>query len=98
MIERLNDKQKIIFYNDKTAQIKIDEEFQKLWRSAATDSLDDKNIEEYLEKQGINSMRDSGLKKVAPIQRKKRNNKRRHVKPRDNEHLADVLVTYDENK
>lgn len=40
-----------MFYNDKTATLPIDEEFQKLWRSVAVESMDDQKIEEYLEKQ-----------------------------------------------
>ncbi|CAL1680621.1 unnamed protein product [Lasius platythorax] len=96
-ITRPLDKKKIVFYNDKTAQFPIDEEFQKLWRAVAVDAMDDQKIDEYLEKQGIRSMQDHGLKKPAPIKRKKPVNRRKQFKkPRDNEHLADVLETYDD--
>lgn len=95
-ITRPLDKKKIVFYNDKTALIPIDEEFQKLWRSVNVDNLDDQKIDEYLEKQGIRSMQDNGPKKTAPIKRKKPNNRKKQFKkPRDNEHMADVLETYD---
>ncbi|EFN85709.1 transcription initiation factor IIE subunit beta [Harpegnathos saltator] len=95
-ITRPLDKKKIVFYNDKTAQFPIDEEFQKLWRAVAVDAMDDQKIDEYLEKQGIRSMQDHGLKKPAPLKRKKPVNRRKQFKkPRDNEHLADVLETYD---
>ncbi|XP_066590332.1 transcription initiation factor IIE subunit beta [Prorops nasuta] len=98
-ITRPLDKKKIVFYNDKTAQFPIDEEFQKLWRAVAVDAMDDQKIDEYLEKQGIRSMQDHGPKKAAPLKRKKPNNKRKlFKKPRDNEHLADVLETYEDNK
>lgn len=50
-ITRPIDKKKIMFYNDKTANLSIDEEFQKLWRSVAVENMDDQKIEEYLEKQ-----------------------------------------------
>lgn len=50
-ISRPIDKKKIVFYNDKTAALPVDEEFQKLWRSVAVESMDDPKIEEYLEKQ-----------------------------------------------
>ncbi|KAH9368479.1 hypothetical protein HPB48_022178 [Haemaphysalis longicornis] len=40
-------------------------EFQKLWRSVAVEGIDDQKIEEYLQKQGITSMQDMGVKKVA---------------------------------
>ncbi|KAF7988573.1 hypothetical protein HCN44_001146 [Aphidius gifuensis] len=92
------DKKKIIFYNDKTATLEIEEDFKKLWRLASVEGMDDKNIEEYLEKNGINSMQDT-RPKVAPIKRKRANNRRRNVKrPKDNEHLAGILENYDENE
>ncbi|XP_043260362.1 general transcription factor IIE subunit 2 isoform X1 [Colletes gigas] len=98
-ITRPLDKKKIVFYNDKTAQFPIDDEFQKLWRAVAVDAMDDQKIDEYLEKQGIRSMQDHGPKKPAPIKRKKPASKRKQFKkPRDNEHLADVLETYDDSK
>uniref|UniRef100_T1HWQ6 Transcription initiation factor IIE subunit beta n=1 Tax=Rhodnius prolixus TaxID=13249 RepID=T1HWQ6_RHOPR len=69
-IVRPIDKKKIMFYNDRAATLGLDEEFQKLWRSVAVESMDDQKIEEYLEKQGIRSMQDHGIKK--PIQPQKR--------------------------
>nr|CAH7761909.1 unnamed protein product [Callosobruchus chinensis] len=51
-ITRPIDKKKVLFYNDRTATLPIDEEFQKLWRSVAVDAMDDQKIEEYLDKQG----------------------------------------------
>jgi len=59
------------------------------------DGLDMQKIEDYLDKQGIRSMQDQGLKRVThkrkrgPVNRKKK-------APKDNEHLADVLEDYDE--
>lgn len=93
------DKKKILFYNDRTATLLIDEEFQKLWRSVAVDAMDDAKIDEYLEKQGIRSMQDHGPKKmIAPNRRKKAGQRKKQFKkPRDNEHLADVLETYEDN-
>ena len=58
------DKKKILFFNDKSCQFSVDEEFQKLWRSVTVDSMDEEKIEEYLKRQGISSMQDSGPKKV----------------------------------
>lgn len=96
-ITRPVDKKKVIFYNDKTANLNIDDEFQKLWRSVTVENMDDEKIEEYLEKQGIKSMQDHGIKKkIMPIKRKKPiNRNRQYKKPRENEHLADVLENYD---
>ncbi|CAH0407113.1 unnamed protein product [Chilo suppressalis] len=97
-ITRPTDKKKILFYNDKTATLDVDEEFVKLWRATAVDAMDDAKIEEYLEKQGIKSMQDHGPKKPVMPKRKRAAQKRRQFKkPRDNEHLADVLETYEDN-
>ncbi|XP_059487507.1 general transcription factor IIE subunit 2 [Neocloeon triangulifer] len=97
-ITRPIDKKKVLFFNDRTANFNVDEEFQKQWRAVAVESMDDAKIEEYLEKQGIRSMQDHGIKKpVMPIKRKKAN-KRKNTKPRDNDHLADVLESYDDDK
>lgn len=97
-ITRPTDKKKILFYNDKTANMLIDEEFQKFWRAVTVDAMDDAKIDEYLEKQGIRSMQDHGIKKAAIPKRKKGQMKKKQFKkPRDNEHLADVLETYEDN-
>lgn len=97
-ITRPIDKKKILFYNDKTANFAVDEEFQKLWRSATVDAMDDNKIEEYLEKQGIRSMQDHGIRKpMAPKRKKQPLKKRQFKRPRDNEHLADILETYEDN-
>lgn len=96
-ITRPVDKKKVVFYNDKTANLNIDDDFQKLWRSVTVENMDDEKIEEYLEKQGIKSMQDHGIKKkVMPIKRKKPvNRNRQNRRPRENEHLAHVLENYD---
>lgn len=48
---------------------------------------------------GIRSMQDHGPKKpLAPLKRKKVGQRKRQFKrPRDNEHLADVLENYEDN-
>lgn len=96
-ITRSTDKKKILFYNDKTANMVIDEEFQKFWRAVTVDAMDDGKIDEYLEKQGIRSMQDHGIKKALIPKRKKGQMKKKQFKrPRDNEHLADVLEIYED--
>uniref|UniRef100_A0A3Q1KA90 Transcription initiation factor IIE subunit beta n=1 Tax=Anabas testudineus TaxID=64144 RepID=A0A3Q1KA90_ANATE len=89
------DKKKILFYNDKHCQFVVDEEFQKLWRSVPVDSMDEEKIEEYLKKQGISSMQETGPKKVLPVQKRKKQsgNRKRHFKTHNN-HLAGVLEDY----
>lgn len=89
------DKKKILFYNDKYCQFVVDEEFQKLWRSVPVDSMDEEKIEEYLKKQGISSMQETGPKKVLPVQkRKKQSGQRKRQFKTHNNHLADVLEDY----
>lgn len=89
------DKKKILFYNDKSCQFTVDEEFQKLWRSVPVDSMDEEKIEDYLKRQGISSMQDSGPKKIIPVQKRKKANsqKKRRFKTH-NDHLAGVLKDY----
>ncbi|ODN04607.1 General transcription factor IIE subunit 2 [Orchesella cincta] len=91
------DKKKVLFYNDRHADLVVDEEFQKLWRAVAVDGIDDAKIEEYLDKQGIRSMSDQSSKKpVQPIQRRKAQRKKQIKKPKDNEHIASDLKIYDD--
>ena len=90
------DKKKIVFYNDKTVQFFIDGKFEKLWRAVPINSMDDQKIDEYLEKEKIWLLQNNGLKKPAPIKQKKHIRRKQFKKPRDNEHLADVLETYDD--
>ena len=40
-ITRPNDKRKVIYFNDKNATFKVDEEFQKLWRGVAVEGIDE---------------------------------------------------------
>lgn len=42
-------------------------EFQKLWRSVPVDSMDEEKIEDYLKRQGISSMQETGPKKVVGV-------------------------------
>eukprot|EP00088_Acartia_fossae_P003196 TRINITY_DN11323_c0_g1_i1.p1 TRINITY_DN11323_c0_g1~~TRINITY_DN11323_c0_g1_i1.p1 ORF type:complete len:283 (+),score=54.69 TRINITY_DN11323_c0_g1_i1:31-879(+) len=90
------DKKKVLFYYDHSADIEIDGEFVKQWRSVSVDGLDIQKIEDYLDKQGIRSMQDQGIKKVAMPKRKKGPVNRKKRAPKDNDHLADVLEDYSE--
>ncbi|XP_030050375.1 transcription initiation factor IIE subunit beta [Microcaecilia unicolor] len=89
------DKKRILFYNDKSCQFTVDEEFQKLWRSIPVDSMDEEKIEDYLKRQGISSMQESGPKKILPVQKRKKpaSQKKRKFKTL-NDHLAGVLKDY----
>ncbi|XP_063039749.1 general transcription factor IIE subunit 2-like [Engraulis encrasicolus] len=90
------DKKKILFYNDKQCQFTMDEEFQKLWRAIPVDSLDEEKIEDYLKKQGITSMQETGPKKMAPVQKRKKASQKGKRFKTHNHHLAGVLEDYSE--
>ncbi|XP_064471304.1 transcription initiation factor IIE subunit beta-like [Ornithodoros turicata] len=92
-VTRPIDKKKVLFYNDKSLCFSVDEEFQKLWRSVAVDGIDDNKIEEYLQKQGITSMQDIGVKKVNPMQKRKKSTKAKNFK-KHNDHMSDILQDY----
>jgi len=97
LITRPVDKKKVLFYRDHTSDFDVDEDFRKLWRSTAVDGLDERKIDEYLEKQGIRGMQDQGPRR--PMLKKgtqRRKGRRKPAAPKDNEHLADVLENYDE--
>ena len=95
-VNRPIDKKKIVFYKDKMCQFPVDEEYQKLWRAVAMEGMDDDKIEAYLNKQGIRSMRDQGLKKVIPMKKRKGGKRKQKGTLRENEHLKDILKTYDD--
>ncbi|XP_013385626.1 transcription initiation factor IIE subunit beta [Lingula anatina] len=87
------DKKKVLFYNDKMYQFDVDEEYQQQWRSVAVEGMDERKIEDYLEKAGITSMQDMGIKRAGPIQKKKGNRKRGQFK-KLNDHLDGILEDY----
>ncbi|PAV70109.1 hypothetical protein WR25_09681 isoform B [Diploscapter pachys] len=86
-------KDKSVFFNDIDMDFPVEEEFKALWRNVGVDHLDEKKIEEYLQKRGIDAMKDltpkvqqAGLPKRKAV--RKRGNAKMH-----NEHL--VLEDYD---
>lgn len=88
------DKKKIVYYHDANDDFEVHDDFVKLWRQV---TVDGKDIDEYLSKNGITSMQDHGLR-VAPLKRKKINragNRRKKVL-KDNLHIAGDLEDYTE--
>jgi transcription initiation factor TFIIE subunit beta len=80
---------KVLYYNDKYCRYSVDEEFQKLWRGVSVEGMDERKIEDYLEKQGITSMQDVGIKKVVHSQKRKKAKKNNKFK-KLNEHLDEL--------
>lgn len=94
IIVRPNDKRKVVYFNDKNATFKVDEEFQKLWRGVAVEGIDEMKIEEYLQKHGITSMNLEMKKGNAVQKRKKPTTKKPRSFKKHNDHMADILEEY----
>jgi len=96
---RLNDKKKVLFYNDKSTNFTVDEDISKLWRSATVEGVDETKIEEYLTRVGITSMQDMAGR--APVaQKRKKGGKKKPMSQlkTNNAHMGDVLKDYSELK
>jgi len=98
VINRGADKKKVVFLRDigEKMQFLPNEEFQRLWRSAAVADMDDAKIEEYLYKTGFAVNAGQGPRKVVAKKPARKRANRRRGAMKDNDHMADVLVNYDE--
>ncbi|KAJ1373243.1 hypothetical protein KIN20_035603 [Parelaphostrongylus tenuis] len=90
-------KDKVFFYNDHDLDIFIEEEFKQIYRKVSVDHLDEKKIEEYLQKHGIDTMKDLAPKKIGIGPLKRKTPKRRQNVKVQNQHLEGVLEDYEEN-
>ncbi|VDD75434.1 unnamed protein product [Mesocestoides corti] len=95
-----HDKKTVLFFNDKSFDLNVEEEFKQLWRAVSVEGVHEGKIEEYLHKNGITSM--SADKKVfIPAAKQKRPGQRRATRPvrlKDNEHLQDILKDFSDKK
>ncbi|CUT99019.1 transcription initiation factor IIE subunit [Echinococcus multilocularis] len=95
-----HDKKTVLFFNDKSFDLNVEDEFKQLWRAVSVEGVHEGKIEEYLHRNGIMSM--SADKKVfTPAIKQKRRGQRqnnRPVKIRDNEHLRDILRDFSDKK
>lgn len=97
VITRPMDRKKVVFYNEAKQDIRIDEEFVKLWRSISVDGVADDKIEEYLKKHGIQSIQDLATKKMEPVQKRRKVMRRPNKNFKaHNEHMKDILKDYSE--
>ncbi|EYB96555.1 hypothetical protein Y032_0149g2706 [Ancylostoma ceylanicum] len=88
-------KDKVFFYNDQELDIQIEDEFKQIYRKVSVDHLDEKKIEEYLQKHGIDAMKDLAPKKIGVGQLKRKTPKRRQNHKVQNQHLEGVLEDYE---
>ncbi|VDK21773.1 unnamed protein product [Taenia asiatica] len=95
-----HDKKTVLFFNDKSFDLNVEDEFKQLWRAVSVEGVHEGKIEEYLHRNGIMSM--SADKKVfAPAIKQKRRGQRRNNRPvklKDNEHLRDILKDFSDKK
>jgi len=87
-------KDRVYFFSDPSTVFRPDDEFKSLWRGVSVDHLDEKKIEEYLVKHGIDSMKDLAPKRVNFGPPKRKAVKRKMNSKVHNEHLNDVLEDY----
>lgn len=91
------DKKKVVFYNEGKQELKIDDEFIKLWRSISVEGIADDKIEEYLEKHGIQSIQNMASQKSEPVQKRRKIMRRPNKNFKaQNEHMKDILEDYSE--
>lgn len=91
-----HDKKTILFYNDKSYDLNVDEEFKQQWRAVSVEGVHETKIEEYLKRYGISSM-SGDRKRFIPAQRKKPGQKRAFNKPvrlKDNEHVVNIIEDF----
>lgn len=91
-ITRPIDKKKVLFYNNKGLNLTISEDIQKLWRSVPVEGVDERKIEEYLQRHNIVTMQDRVIKKAT--QKRSRAKKKSRQFKTHNEHLTNVLKDY----
>ncbi|CAD6195828.1 unnamed protein product [Caenorhabditis auriculariae] len=88
-------KDKVFFYNDPEFSFTLEDDFKALWRNVSVDHLDEKKIEEYLHKKGLDAMKDLTPKLRGPMHLKRKAPKRRTNVKIHNEHLDGVLEDYE---
>ncbi|KAI1708824.1 TFIIE beta subunit core domain-containing protein [Ditylenchus destructor] len=88
-------KDHVYFYNEPETDMVIENDFVALWRLASVDHMDEKKIEEYLQKHGINAAKDLAQKRLVAAA-PKRKQKRKIPQKTYNVHLAGVLEDYEE--
>ncbi|CAJ0587207.1 unnamed protein product, partial [Mesorhabditis spiculigera] len=89
-------KDKAVFYNDTSLDIELADDFKSLWRNVSVDHLDEKKIEEYLQKKGIDVMKDLAPKRLYNGPPKRKAIKRKlDQKKVHNQHMGDVLEDYE---
>ncbi|CAI2345565.1 unnamed protein product [Caenorhabditis sp. 36 PRJEB53466] len=89
-------KDRVVFYNDREFMFpELEDDFKQIWRLVSVDHLDEKKIEEYLQKKGLDAMKDLTPKPRMQSQQKRKAVKRRLNQKVQNEHMDGVLEDYE---
>lgn len=89
-------KKKVLYYNDKSVSenMQVEEDIIKYWRDVPVEGMDESKIDEYLEKQGIASMKDAFANNKLQLQANKRKSHKGRQTKKHNEHLGNLLNEY----
>ena len=85
-------KDKAYFYNDNSVDMTVEEDFKSLWRTSNVESLDEKKIEEYLNKHGLSILKDQGIKRIIHGPPKRKGQRRRANVKIQNVHMPEGLL------
>ena len=85
-------KDKAYFYNDNSVDMTVEEDFKSLWRTSNVESLDEKKIEEYLNKHGLSILKDQGVKRIIHGPPKRKAQRRRANVKIQNVHMPEGLL------
>ncbi|KAI6194495.1 NOT2-3-5 domain-containing protein [Aphelenchoides besseyi] len=87
-------KDRAYFYNDPETDYQIDDEFVKLWRSVPVEHVDEKKVEEYLQKHNIATVKDLAPHRVNGVPKRKPTKRKANVRVQ-NTHMEGLLVDFD---
>lgn len=89
-------KKKVLFYNDKNSadNITVEEDIVKYWRDVEVGGMDETKIEDYLEKQGIASMKDLFANNRMQVTGKRKGAGKGRQAKKHNDHLNGLLNEY----
>ncbi|KAM3176539.1 hypothetical protein ACTXT7_006321 [Hymenolepis weldensis] len=97
-------KKRVIYFNDKIYDLKVDNDLKEMWRSVCVESVDEKQVQEYLTQRGLTKISVDDTNGPTTLlfrgNMRKLSNKRprRPVNFKSNAHIKDILQQYPLNK
>jgi len=89
-------KKKVLFYNEKNSadNIQVEEDIVKYWRDVDVGGMDETKVDDYLEKQGIASMKDVFAANRQQVSGKRKARQSGRQVKKHNDHLGGLLAEY----